>query len=80
MQNISASGLSIGFVYPTGDVEHNFKVGDEVEISTDGFDAKRGKIVRSTDRGVAIKFDVDVHEEKILIAEIMALQNEIPIV
>ncbi len=78
LKDISASGVAIEFVYPTGKVENPFKNEDSVEIEIDEIGSLKGKIVRSFDKGIAIKLDIDSKDEEELIALIMVAYNEIP--
>ena len=78
LKDISASGVAIEFVYPTGKVENPFKNEDSVEIEIDEIGSLKGKIVRTFDKGIAIKLDIDSKDEEELIALIMVAYNEIP--
>ena len=78
LKDISASGVAIEFVYPTGKVENPFKNEDSVEIEIDEIGSLKGKIVRTFDKGIAIKLDIDTKDEEELIALIMVAYNEIP--
>ena len=77
LKNISASGLAIEFVYPTGKVENPFKHGDYIEIEIDEIGSLKGTITRSYDKGIAIKLHIDTEDEEELIARIMAAYNDI---
>ena len=77
LKDISASGVAIEFVYPLGKVENPFKEGDSVEIEIDEIGSLKGKIVRSFDKGIAIKLGIDTKDEEELIALIMVAYNEI---
>ena len=78
LKDISASGVAIEFVYHTGKVENPFKNEDSVEIEIDEIGSLKGKIVRTFDKGIAIKLDIDTKDEEKLIALIMVAYNEIP--
>ncbi len=77
LKNISASGLSLEFVYPLGKVENPFKDGDSVEVEIDEIGSLKGMIVRSSGKAIALKLDIDTKGEEELIALIMAAYNEI---
>ncbi len=77
LQDISASGLAIEFMYPMGKVENPFSHGDFVEIEIDTIGSLKGTITRSTDKAIAIRLHIDTKGEEELIAKIMAAQNEI---
>ena len=78
MKDISASGLSIEFVYPLGKVENPFNKGDPVEVEIDEIGSLKGSVVRATSEAIAIKLDIDSKGEEELIALIMAAYNELP--
>jgi hypothetical protein len=78
MKDISASGLSIEFVYPLGKVENPFKKGDALEVEIDDIGSLKGTVVRSTDKAIAIKLDIDSKGEEELIAQIMLAYNDLP--
>lgn len=78
LKDISASGLAIEFVYPLGKVENPFKIDDVVEIEIDEIGSLKGTVVRSLDKGIAIKLDLEGKKEEELIAQIMTAYNEIP--
>ena len=80
MKDISASGLSIQFVYPLGKVESPFDKGDAVELEIDEIGSLKGTVVRSTSEAIAIKLDIDSKGEEELIALIMAAYNDLPLV
>jgi hypothetical protein len=79
LKNISATGLSIQFVYPMGEVENPFKGGDSVEVEIDGIGSLKGVVVRSSDVSIAVKLDIDTKGEEELIAQITAAFNEISV-
>ena len=79
LKDISASGLAIDFVYPTGKVENPFKHGDYIEIEIDEVGSLKGTITRSYDKGIAVRLHIDTEDEEELIARIMAAYNEIPL-
>ena len=77
LKDISASGLSIAFVYPLGKVINPFKAGDKVEVLIDEIGSLKGMIVRTSSETVALKLDIGTKGEEELIAMIMAACNEI---
>ncbi len=79
LKNISASGLSLEFVYPTGEVNNPFAEGDFVEVEIDQIGALKGTIIRSTEKVIALKLDINTKDEEELIAQIMAASNQISV-
>ncbi len=77
LKDISASGLAIEFVIPMGKVENPFKKSDAVEIEIDEIGSLKGKVVRTSDEGIAVQLEIDTEGEEELIALIMAAYNEI---
>ena len=80
MKDISASGLSIQFVYPVGKGEKPFDKSDAVELEIDEIGSLKGTGVRSTSEAIAIKLDNDSKGEEELIALIRAAYNALPLV
>ena len=78
LKDISASGVAIEFVLPTGKVENPFNHGDYIEIEIDDIGSLKGTITRSYDKGIAVRLHIDSKDEKELIALTMAAYNEIP--
>ena len=76
--DISSGGTSVEFIYPPGGDEHGFHVEDSVELDIDAIGVIKGEIVRLTDKGIAVQFDMDADREDEMIAKIMAALNEIP--
>ncbi|MDP6176053.1 MAG: PilZ domain-containing protein [Rhodospirillales bacterium] len=79
LKDISASGLPLGFVYPTGEGENPFKPDDQVEVDVDKIGSLKGKVIRSLETSIAIKLDITTEGEKELIAQIMAAANNVAI-
>ena len=79
LKNISASGMAIEFVYPTGKVENPFKHGDYIEIEIDEIGSLKGTITRSYDKGITVRLHIDTEDEEELSAWIMAAYSEIPL-
>ncbi len=77
LKDISASGLAIEFVMPTGKVENPFRHGDYIEIEIDEVGSLKGTITRSHDQGIAVRLHIDTGDEEELIARIMAAYNDI---
>ena len=78
LADISSGGTSTVFVYPPGGGGHGFHVGDSVELDIDAIGVIKGEIVRLTDKGIAVQFDMDADREDDVIAKIMAAINESP--
>lgn len=74
--DISASGVAIEFTYPLRKVENPFMDGDSVEIEIDGIGSLKGSVVRTSDKTIAIKLDINSRGEEELIARIMSSSND----
>ena len=78
LKDISSCGTVVDFIFPPGEAEHGYKAGDTVKLDIDGIGVIKGKIVRLTDKGIAVDFIEDAEQEDDMITKIMAAINESP--
>jgi len=78
IHDISAKGMSVGFVSAEDQEHHCFKAGGDITIAIENIGAVSGSVIRVTENGLAVSLNVSGDEEDRLIAEIMAATNKIP--
>ena len=62
-----------------GKVDHPFKVGQKLELEIADIGNLQGEVMRVTEKSIALKSISGTTESDVLIARIMAAQNEIEI-
>lgn len=74
--DISSTGCQVDFTGPLGRDPHVFSEADDVQLIIDGMGEIPGSVRRVTDKGLAVKFNIDDQQQEMLVAEIEAVFAE----
>lgn len=79
IHDISANGISVGFVSPDDQINHTFKQGDSITVAIENIGAVTGNVVRITEDSLAVALNMSGEDEEKFIAQIKGAKNKQPI-
>jgi len=77
IRDISAVGAYIEFVAPLGQVEHDFKVDDSIDLILEDQTVLVGRVARADADGIAIAFDTDSADQFGFIEAMVDAEREV---
>ncbi|MGA0393276.1 MAG: PilZ domain-containing protein [Rhodospirillales bacterium] len=75
IHDVSANGISVGFVSPEDQNNHTFKMGDSITVAIENIGAVTGNVKRILGNGLAVALDVSGKDEEKFIAQIKDAKN-----
>ena len=79
IHDVSANGISVGFVSPEDQANHSFQQGDSISVAIENIGSVTGNVIRVSEEGLAVALNMSGKEEERFIAQIMGATNKIPI-
>lgn len=57
LKDVSQGGAAVEFDFPMGKSSINFDIGNNLEVTSESVDHRKGRVVRHYDKGFGVKFD-----------------------
>jgi len=77
LKDLSTSGAFLEFEYPLGHADHDFNIGDQIELILEDETTLSGTVKRTEDNGVAIYFDRENEELRQFVQAMVEAEWEI---